>query len=93
MKRYRPALDEKREGGPLTPSWCVTCDDVPVPHVRDEGHECTRPVVSAVFADPLAICKDCGKPTDAGPCPLCGALVCELCAEREGSFCCPDGTP
>jgi hypothetical protein len=35
-------------------------------------------------------CKDCGKPTDAGPCPLCGVIVCPLCAEREGSFCCEE---
>lgn len=33
-------------------------------------------------------CKDCGKLTDAGPCPGCGAVVCQLCAEREGAFCC-----
>lgn len=35
-------------------------------------------------------CRDCGKATDAEPCPLCEAVICELCAEREGSFCCDD---
>lgn len=33
-------------------------------------------------------CKDCKKLTDAGPCPGCGIIVCQLCAEREGEFCC-----
>jgi hypothetical protein len=33
-------------------------------------------------------CLNCGRRTEAGPCPLCGVVVCQLCAEREGSFCC-----
>lgn len=33
-------------------------------------------------------CKDCRKWTDAGPCPGCGIIVCQVCAEREGMFCC-----
>ena len=32
-------------------------------------------------------CCDCKKRTDAGPCPGCGLIVCQLCAEREGEFC------
>ena len=43
------------------------------------------------------ICADCNEPTDAGPCPGCGKRVCQLCAEREGEFCCdgeaPQGDP
>ncbi len=34
------------------------------------------------------ICEECWKPTDAGACPLCGATVCQLCAEGEGRCCC-----
>jgi hypothetical protein len=34
-------------------------------------------------------CKDCGGVPD-DECPLCGATVCQVCAEREGSFCCAD---
>lgn len=37
-------------------------------------------------------CKDCRKWTDAGPCNGCGIIVCQVCAEREGMFCC-DGEP
>ena len=36
-------------------------------------------------------CLNCGRRTEAGPCPLCGVVVCQLCAEREGSFCCDGG--
>jgi hypothetical protein len=32
-------------------------------------------------------CKDCEKPTNAGPCPGCGVIVCQNCAEQEGEFC------
>lgn len=40
----------------------------------------------------MNICKYCRLPTDAGPCPHadCGAIVCALCSECEGEFCCPD---
>lgn len=38
-------------------------------------------------------CSDCRKYTDAGPCPLCGKVICQLCAEREGASCCDDETP
>ncbi len=37
-------------------------------------------------------CSACEEPTDAGPCPGCGTVVCQNCAEREGEFCC-DGEP
>jgi hypothetical protein len=35
-------------------------------------------------------CSDCRKFTAAGPCPGCGVVVCQLCAERDGEFCCED---
>ena len=33
-------------------------------------------------------CINCGRRTEASPCPLCGVVVCQLCAEQESSFCC-----
>lgn len=34
-------------------------------------------------------CADCGSRTRArSACQECGKVVCQLCAEREGEFCC-----
>lgn len=33
-------------------------------------------------------CADCGKRGGLSGCPHCGKVVCQLCAEREGEFCC-----
>ena len=50
--------------------------------------ECAKKM-SAELEARAKVCADCGSRTDASPCPLCGKIVCQLCAEREGEFCCP----
>lgn len=40
-----------------------------------------------------AECADCGERGDFSGCPHCGKVVCQLCAEREGEFCCTGVDP
>lgn len=37
-------------------------------------------------------CEDCGTISDdRSPCPLCGMVLCQLCAEKPYESCCDSG--
>lgn len=43
----------------------------------------------AAFYEPeVQPCHDCHGETDAGPCPGCGKIFCQPCAEKPYAFCC-----
>lgn len=45
-------------------------------------------VITAFCEPKVQPCHNCQAETDAGPCPGCGKVFCQRCAEKPYAFCC-----
>jgi len=81
-----PATPSPEAGGAPRPG-CPNCNGSGLSDPRHADALC--PVCEGDGKD--RPCKDCGEPA-IDSCPNCDALVCQLCAEKEGESCC-DGQP